>query len=594
MNTLSRRSFLKVSALAATTLIVSTGITGCGKSENTVNVSFNHGVASGDPLNDKVIIWTRVTHDDSSLTSDVEVSFEVSTDDTFTNITNNGTYIANESEDFTIKIDVQNLDSGTAYYYRFFVNNVISKVGIAKTLPIENPEQVKMAVFTCANYPNGFFNAYSEAAKLEDLDVTVHVGDYIYEYGMYKDDDLEALVPAYATSNAKEIGRVLPYDNNTECISLSDYRKRYALYHTDIGTQAIHAICPMIVVWDDHEIANDTYKDGAENHDDSEGDFEIRTQEALQAYFEWLPIRPVDNKKEIFRSFDFGTLVSLHMLETRIFGRNKQLSYGDYYNENGEFDTTTFTSDLTSSTRTMLGSEQLNWLQGQLSNSSATWQVLGQQVLMGKMSLPSELLAIISQLENADDDSKNTLLTSLNTKLIELTTIKTKILLGDTSVTDEEKTRLYTVIPYNLDAWDGYYYEREVIFGTVKALNKKLVVLAGDTHNAWSSNLRDAKGNQIGVEFASPSISSPGLEEYAGLRDTKTAIQFESAIKLLIDDLQYLNAYDRGFITVTFTKDDVEAKWQFIDNCDSTDYNVNKDREKTITVQNTTSSLEIV
>ncbi|MEA3371610.1 MAG: alkaline phosphatase D family protein [Campylobacterota bacterium] len=587
MYNISRRDFLKISALAASSLMISTGLSGCASdSDDDTKVSFNHGVASGDPLSDKVIIWSRVTHDDTAKTSDISVDFEVSTDETFLNITNNGTYIANSEEDFTVKIDVQNLTAGTKYFYRFTSNDVTSPVGVAKTLPTANPQQVKMAVFTCANYTNGYFNAYSEAAKISDLDVSIHVGDYIYEYGIYQDDDFDAKIPAYATQKAESIGRVLPDDNNTECIELNDYRKRYALYHTDSGTQAIHAACPMIVVWDDHEIANDTYVDGAQNHSDDEGDFDTRTQQALQAYFEWLPIRPIDNKKEIFRSFDFGNLVSLHMLETRIFGRDKQLSYSDYYNADGSFKTDEFTADLTSDSRTMLGEEQLQWLQGQLQSSNATWQVLGQQVLMSRMNLPAELLTPIGMLDNPEafGTTKEALLTQINDLITEFVTIKTRILQGDPDVTDEEKTRLATVLPYNLDAWDGYFYERETILETAKALGKKLVVLAGDTHNAWASNLTNMSGQQIGVEFATPSVTSPGLEEYVGLTSTEASQSFEGALQLLIDDLQYTNTYDRGFMSLTFTQSNVESKWNFVDSYDSTTYNLDSSREKTITV----------
>ncbi|MEA3512443.1 MAG: alkaline phosphatase D family protein [Campylobacterota bacterium] len=599
MYNMSRRDFLKVSAIAASSLMISTGLSGCGSDDNDdrISVSFNHGVASGDPLSDKVIIWTRVTHNDTQNSSDLTVSFEVSTDETFSNIVNDGTYTAKESEDFTVKIDVQNLTAGTKYFYRFISYGKTSDIGIAKTLPATdvNPDQVKMAVFTCANYPNGYFNAYTEASKITDLDVSIHVGDYIYEYGMYENDDFDTKTPAYATSKAQTIGRVLPDDNNTECIELNDYRKRYALYHTDSGTQAIHAACPMIVVWDDHEIANDSYKDGAQNHDDTEGDFNTRTQNALQAYFEWLPIRPIDNKKEIFRSFDFGNLVSLHMLETRIFGRDEQLSYTNYYNTDGSFKTDEFTADLTSTTRTMLGSDQLTWLQGQLTNSSATWQVLGQQVLMGRMSLPAEILTPIGMLEHPEayGTTKEDLLTQINSLITEFVTIKTRILQGDTTVTTEEQTRLATVLPYNLDAWDGYFFERETILGTANALGKKLVVLAGDTHNAWASNLTNVSGEQIGVEFATPSVTSPGLEDYVGLTTTEASQGFEGALQLLIDDLQYTNTYDRGFMTVTFTTNNVEAKWNFIDNYDSTTYNLDSAREKAITVSNTNNPLVI-
>lgn len=588
MFTISRRDFLKISAAAASTLLISTGISGCTPGDDTIDpivyaVDFKHGVASGDPLSDKVIIWTRITHNDTTKTNALSVDFEVATDENFTTLVHSGTYTATQESDFTVKVDAQNLTAGTKYYYRFKSNGKTSATGVAKTLP-SNPSQVKMAVFSCSNYPNGFFNAYTEAAKIADLDVTLHLGDYIYEYGTYENDDFETKKLSYATENAVAMGRALPENNNTECIALEDYRRRYALYHTDAGSQAIHALCPMIVVWDDHEIANDTYKDGAKNHDATEGDFATRTTAALQAYFEWLPIRPVSNQKEIYRTFNFGSLVSLHMLETRIFGRNKQLSYSDYYNSSGNFNATAFTTDLTSPTRTMLGSSQLAWLQNQLGTSTATWQVLGQQVLMGKMSLPAELLTPIGMLENPAAYGKTTeaLVTQINTLISQLTTLKVTKLSGGT-LTAEEEARLATALPYNLDAWDGYYVERETILGTSKAYGKNLVVLAGDTHNGWASNLKDVGGSVVGVEFATPSITSPGLEQYVGLPDATTSAQFEAALQLLIDDLVYANTFNRGFLTVTFTADNVTAEWTYVSAYNSTTYTIDTARTKTIT-----------
>jgi len=604
MRGMTRREFIKVSGAVASTILISTGLVACGSNSDnnatsdatnqptTLRIAFNHGVASGDPLATSVIIWTRVTHLEA-LQGDIEVAFEVATDKTFANLVHNGIYTSNQASDFTVKVDAQNLQAGTTYYYRFSSNGVTSSIGKTKTLPIDNPEQIKMALFTCANYPNGYFNVYTEAAKIEDLDVTLHLGDYIYEYGMYENDDFDAKVPAYATSKAIEIGRELPQDNNKELLCLEDYRKRYALYHTDSGTQAIHAAAPMIVIWDDHEVANDTYKEGAQNHDESEGSFTQRTHDALQAYFEWLPIRTIKDKKAIYRRFDFGGLVSLYMLETRLFGRDKQLSYSSYFDAQGNFDAQTFQSDIGSPKRTMLGTTQLEWLQQQMATSNATWQLLGQQVLMGKMYLPSELLMVISQLEGATGETKTALLSKLNTLLGELVTIKTRMLQQDATLTQEEIARVTTVLPYNLDAWDGYFMERETIFGTAKALGKKLVVVAGDTHNAWANNLRDYKGEVVGVEFATPSVTSPGLEEYAGLSDVMMAAQFEGAIDLLIDDLKYLNAYDRGFMTLTFDATQVSANWYYVNSCDSTEYSLNTHRAKTITVANTAGALSI-
>lgn len=577
----TRREFLKVSAIAACTLVVSTGLSGCN--DDNIRVAFNHGVASGDPLSDRVIIWTRVTPLDSGVSS-VRVSYQVATDASFTHVTNSGTATTTLAQDYTIKIDVQNLSPYTKYYYRFWVGKTYSPVGKAKTLPISAPEQVKMAVFSCANYPQGFFNAYTAAAAISDLDVTLHIGDYIYEYGMYVNDDLTAKVPAYATDNAISIGRALPSDNNTECITLSDYRKRYALYRTDSGAQAIHAACPMIAVWDDHEIANDTYKTGAGNHDDTEGTFSDRVAVALQAYFEWMPIRPVNDVKKIYRSFDFGGLVALHMLETRLNGRDEQLDYTDYYTPT--FDATAFTADLTSSSRSMMGSEQLSWLQNAMGTSNATWQVLGQQVLMGKMNLPAEILGYVAvlQSDSATEAQKSAAMSAVTTSISELTQIKGRILAGDTTVTSQEAARVNTALPYNLDAWDGYYYEREVLYATVRALSKNFVVLAGDTHNGWASNLKDTSGNQVGVEFATSSVSSPGMEKYLSITSTAMAQQLEAALTILVDDLEYVNLNNRGFLVVTFTASEAKGEWNYIDSISSSAYTLLTDRAKSYTM----------
>ncbi len=596
MSFLTRREFIKISALSAGLLVISTGLSGCGEEDikdvlsDAANVSFNHGIASGDPLADKVIIWTRVT----TTAASVDVNYEVATDAKFTTIIHNGTVVASAAHDYTVKIDVQNLDAGTFYYYRFKSNGVTSLTGKMKTLPTGDVSQVKMVIFSCANYPNGFFNAYTEASKIEDLDVTLHLGDYIYEYGMYENDDFTAKVPAYATSNAVAMGRVLPSDNNTECLLLADYRKRYATYHLDSGLQAIHAACPMIVVWDDHEIANDTYESGAQNHDESEGSFSDRVSAALQAYFEWLPIRPVDNKKEIYRTFNFGDLLSLNMLETRVFGRDIQLSYANYFQADGSFLQDKYFADFTDSSRTMLGSEQLTWLQGQFAASTATWQVLGQQVVMGRMNLPSELLIGISQLDYVSDEQRGALLLQINTSLSELATIKYRILVGDPSVTDAEKARVQTELPYNLDAWDGYFVERETIFGTAKAYGKNLVVLSGDTHNAWANNLKDMSGNSVGVEFATTSVTSPGMEEYLGIASLEQSTQLEGAIQLLVNDLQYCNLMDRGFAEVIFTKDEAVSNWHYVTNYDSPTYTMNSSRKYSTKTTTGTNTLEMI
>jgi len=247
MSNTSRRKFLKLttglSAGSVLALTVSTSLTGCAilQKESLSKVEFNHGVASGDPLSNALIIWTRVQSKEASAV----VAWELASDADFKNIIRNGFENTDKSRDFTIKIDVQNLQANTEYFYRFVGLDSVSPVGRGKTLPVDNIEQVKMVVVSCSNYPAGYFNAYSDAAKQEDLDVVLHLGDYIYEYPM----------GGYATDNAEKIGRQLAADNSDEIISLSDYRKRYAIYRTDKGLQALHAAAPFIVVWDDHEIS---------------------------------------------------------------------------------------------------------------------------------------------------------------------------------------------------------------------------------------------------------------------------------------------------------------------------------------------------
>lgn len=568
MSKFTRRDFLRASAASIGTLVVSTALTGCHGddkeplttivTEQEPAASFNHGVASGDPMSDKVILWTRVTPTDAAVTS-VDVAWEVATDSSFSSLIGEGMTSTTSEADFTVKIDMQGLNAGTVYYYRFAALGVMSATGKTKTLPEGDISSVAFAVMSCSNYPAGYFNAYAEVAKRDDLDAVLHLGDFIYEYG----------TGGYATENAEAIGRALPGDNAGEIISLADYRKRYALYRTDAGSQAMHEMAPVISVWDDHEIANDGWRDGAQNHDDGEGSFEARKVAALQAYFEWMPIRPaqVGDNETIFRQFNFGNLVSLYMLDTRYFGRDELLDYANFIDPNtGQLDGLAFQQAMADPTRSLLGTGQLQWLQGSMSLSSATWQVLGQQVLMGRMNLPAELLP---QLANPGPN----IVTLLN----ELAAIKQRVLVGDPTLTPQEQARVLTVAPYNLDAWDGYFVEREVVMGTAAQLGKNLVVLAGDTHNAWANNLKDMNGNNIGVEFATASVSSPGLTENLNVA-AELAGSFESIIRTLVDDLKYFNAADRGFMTVHFSAEDAVANWHYVDNISSTEYSMQTDR----------------
>lgn len=561
MTKLTRRDFLKASAMGMGAVVVSTGLAGCVfDSDDKRSTEFTHGVASGDPLADGVVLWTRVVPN-KEFEKAVSVAWEVATDSGFENLIHSGTAEARNAHDFTVKVDVRGLTSGQTYYYRFRTSDSQSPVGKTLTLPEGSVDSVRLAVVSCANYPAGYFNVYREISKRDDLDAVVHLGDYIYEYS--------SEAGSYAAADAAALGRTFPADNDVELITLKDYRRRYDIYRSDADLQALHEKVPFIVVWDDHEVANDAWQNGAENHNADEGDYGTRKLEALQAYFEWMPIRPVfeGNDEAIFRTFRFGDLVDLHMLDTRHMGRDEPLNYLDYFSSDGSLNQAQFIADVGSQSRTLLGAEQLLWLQSSMGYSTTKWQVLGQQILMGRMNLPAELLVAIAT-EN---------FAGLPQALGELAQLKGRKLAGDPTLTAAELARIETAAPYNLDAWDGYQYEREVVLGTAKQLNKNLVVLAGDTHNAWANNLKDFNGDQIGVEFATSSVSSPGLEEYLQLQADQVA-GAEQGIGLLADDLDYLNLNQRGYMMVTFTADEARADWYFVDTIKARDYAIDATR----------------
>jgi len=569
MNFISRRDFLKLTAKGAGAAVVSFGLMGCiensddSSDDSNISISFDHGIASGDPLANAIILWTRIT---PSADSEISVSWQIATDQNFNNLVGTGNTTTNSTRDYTVKVDAIGLQSGTIYYYRFICNGKTSAIGKTKTLAQGSVNSVKLAVLSCANYPAGYFHVYNLAAQQDNLDAVLHLGDYIYEYARGE----------YASDNAKALNReVLPA---TELISLNDYRTRYAQYKSDPNLQLLHEKVPFISVWDDHEIANDTWQNNAENHNENEGSFEDRKLAALQAYFEWLPIRPwtEGNYQEIYRQFTFGDLVDLYMLDTRVLAREKQLDYADYFEPSTNiFDEASFNTDLYETERTMLGAEQLQWLDDQVTASTSQWQVLGQQVLMGEMKLPAAIpFRLLSPTEYAE--------------LGYLAVLAGRAQAGDTTLTESELTYLAAnqdklttqvlaqlalpTLPYNLDAWDGYATERDKVLDIFNRASKNLVVVAGDTHNAWANDLSNSEGTVVGVEFATSSITSPGLEDYLAITDDALA-STEAGILSLVDGLKYVNLKDRGFLTLTFTQDKVESQWHFVDSILTPQYN---------------------
>jgi alkaline phosphatase D len=319
---------------------------------------FYHGVASGDPLSDRVIIWTRITPADFGLT--LNGSYHVATDNQFNNIVASGTYSTDSTKDFTVKIDVTGLNPNTFYYYEFEHNGAYSLVGRTKTLPLGAVDNMRLAVVSCASLESGYFNAYEAIANRNDVDAVLMLGDYIYEY------ESQGFSP-----NANVDRTWQPAEEITE---LNDYRLRYNSYRLDYALRKLHQNFPWICIWDDHETANDSYPGGADNHQANEGPWAQRMSAGKKAYFEWIPIRPkAPGNQEIFRTFELGDLAKIIMLDTRLEGRDQQVGA----NDPGFNDTT----------RTILGPAQFNWFKNELSSTAQPWKIIGNQVMIGAIEI---------------------------------------------------------------------------------------------------------------------------------------------------------------------------------------------------------------
>lgn len=315
--------------------------------------AFRHGVASGDPLPTAVILWTRASHEDPATTDPIMVGWEIAIDPSFgaASLRGSGMFATNADRDFTVKIDATGLEPATTYYYRFTALGETSPIGRTRTAPMGAVSRLRFALASCSSYAHGFFHGYRSIAARADLDAVVHLGDYIYEYetGGY--------------------GNARPYDPPTEIVTLSDYRRRYAHYRLDPDLKEAHRQHPWITTWDDHESADNSWRDGANNHDPGEGTWMDRKAAAAQAYAEWMPYREQTEAGKIWRSLRFGDLLELIVLDTRLWGRDMQVG--------GDMDPA-----LTDPSRTLLGDDQETWLAGTLAASSAQWKMLAQQVVV--------------------------------------------------------------------------------------------------------------------------------------------------------------------------------------------------------------------
>ena len=323
--------------------------------------TFPFGIASGDPSYEGMVLLTQINP--FKVFGLTTVECQLSEGETFTEIYRKFQTTIRIENAYSAKITAYGLAEGKTYYYRFIYGEDTSMVGRTRTLP-KNPKNLRFAVVSCSNYEWGWFNAYEALSKSKDLDFVIHLGDYIYEHGP-------------GTYGDKKLARKhLP---SKEIISLVDYRSRYAQYRMDPQLQALHKSVPFISVWDDHEIANDAYALGAQNHQEEEGAWRLRKENAQKAYFEWMPLK--DNTHyQVRRSFHVGNLLDLYMLDERLEGRSKPLESLEGAVENKD--------------QTMLGLEQRTWLLREMEQHDARWKVLGNQVLFSSMNVPSNLSAI--------------------------------------------------------------------------------------------------------------------------------------------------------------------------------------------------------
>lgn len=454
---------------------------------------FYYGVASGDPASDKVVIWSKVVPDQKA--QSVEVAWEVSTDSLFTDIVKSGIYDTDSSSHHTVKLRVDGLQPDQYYFYRFRAMGEESITGRTKTTPAGDTDELRFAVVSCNNYEGGYFVAFDKIAERDDLDAVLHLGDYIYEYGpgVYGD-----------SSN----GRF--HEPPHEIINLTDYRTRYAQYRLDKNLMRMHQMHPVIAIWDDHEIANNAYSSGAQNHQaEEEGPYDQRRSAAVTAYFEWMPLDNYPNQ-QLYRSFQFGDMAELMMLDERLAGRDQpvdSLSDPNYASEE----------------RSLLGEEQFNWLAGRLTSTDAKWKIIGNQVIFS--DLYTGIVYGVDRNLDAWDGypaSKQQVANAIRDNNVE----NVIILSGDTHTSWAFETALNPTEP-------GQY------------------------------NPQTAEG-AFAVEFGTPSVSSGNIDESI---PTDSASRIAERLKMpkYNPHLKYVDLSEHGYLILTLREDEANAEWFFIE-----------------------------
>jgi alkaline phosphatase D len=510
-STPSRRTVVKAAAtavVAAPALAVATTATAASAEEAPV---FLHGIASGDPLPDGVLLWTRITPTPDAVPGsgkgpDTAVSWEVAEDKGFARIVARGSTTSKAASDHTVKVDVRGLRQATVYYFRFTAGASVSPVGRTRTAPATDAATpgVRFGVVSCANWESGYFSSYRHLAARADLDAILHLGDYIYEYatGGYPE-------PKYV---------VRQHSPKNEIITLADYRTRHATYKTDADLQALHATHPVIAIWDDHEFANDTWSGGAENHTPgTEGDWAARAAAARQAYFEWMPVR-ASTEGTVYRRLRFGKLADLHLLDLRSF-RSQQTKIG-----NGSVD---------DPERTITGRAQLDWLKAGLAGSDASWKLVGTSVMISPVafgSLPAHLLEPIAELLGLPKEG----------------------------------------LAINVDQWDGYTDDRKELLAHLTQRGiKNTVFLTGDIHMAWANDVPVKAATyplsqSAATEFVVTSVTSDNLDDILHVAPNTLSLVAETAVKAANRHVKWLDMDNHGYGVLDITAEHSQMDYYVI------------------------------
>ncbi|MEH6379270.1 alkaline phosphatase D family protein [Streptomyces sp. KLMMK] len=534
---ISRRTAVTAVAGAATVALLP--LAGAAPAYAADPPAFLHGVASGDPLPDGVLLWTRVTPSPDAVPgsgrgADVEVAWEVAEDEAFGRVAARGTVTATAASDHTVKADVRGLRPATGYWFRFTAGGAHTPAARTRTAPAAGAAAagIRFGVVSCANWESGHFAAYRHLADRRDLDAVLHLGDYIYEYA-------SGIYPP-----AKQVVR--PHAPAHEIVTLADYRTRHGRYKTDPDLQALHRAHPFVAIWDDHEFANDTWTGGAENHTPgAEGEWAARMAAAKQAYFEWMPVRP-STEGTTYRRLRFGNLADLHLLDLRSF-RSQQVKPG-----NGKAD---------DPERTITGRAQLDWLKAGLASSDTTWRLVGNPVMISPFAfgaLPAHLLEPLA-------------------KLLGLPT-------GGIAV--------------STDQWDGYTDDRRELLGHLGDRGiRNTVFLTGDIHMAWANDVPKKAATyplspSVATEFVVTSVSSDNLDDLLGVAPHTLSLAAVTAIKAANRHAKWVDMDSHGYGVLDITPEQAQMDYYVLS--DKTDPKATSEWSRSYRTRSGTQQVERV